>query len=469
MSVFLRQAGGGFAQEAGSPISVSALRAERRGGRRLQQRRACGPRGVELRRGQRVGAAAPAGRRLRARGGRGDLARPRISAVAAGDFNSDGRLDLAATRSDGDQVVLLLRNARRRLRRGAAVRDRATPGRDRRRRLQRRRAGRPGDRQPGRRQRDDPAAGPVARSSPRRRSRSATMPSASSPPTSTATAAPISRSPTPSPAPSPPSCAGRPTTASTRRRRYRSAPRLSASTPPTSTATAGPTSPWPRTPAPSTSSAATPAAASRATSRSRSPPPSTTSRRPTSTATRGPTWPRRRHGNAPPDTFTVLLNPAPPRAGADAAGRRQDRQRQAGVRQGEDQAAGEQALRHADRGGPDPGRQLDRHAPRADRDHRRPGRRAGRRRRTSTTGCSSSPRPRAPSVTTLTLTERLSCPRKASASAAAKKKKKRRLWGDGSGKFRTKGKHSAATVVGTKWLVEDRCRSTLTRVVRGRV
>ena len=52
---------------------------------------------------------------------------------------------------------------------------------------------------------------------------------------------------------------------------------------------------------------------------------------------------------------------------------------------------------------------------------------------------------------------------------AAAKKKKRRLWGDGSGRFRTKGKHSAATVVGTRWLVEDRCTSTLTRVVRGRV
>jgi ferric-dicitrate binding protein FerR (iron transport regulator) len=43
------------------------------------------------------------------------------------------------------------------------------------------------------------------------------------------------------------------------------------------------------------------------------------------------------------------------------------------------------------------------------------------------------------------------------------------LWGDGRGRFRTRGKHSAATVVGTKWLVEDRCTSTLTRVVRGRV
>jgi hypothetical protein len=71
-------------------------------------------------------------------------------------------------------------------------------------------------------------------------------------------------------------------------------------------------------------------------------------------------------------------------------------------------------------------------------------------------------------TTSLTLTEKLTCPRAGSAIAAAKKKK-RRLWGDGSGRFRTKGKHSAATVVGTKWLVEDRCKSTLTRVVRGKV
>jgi CSLREA domain-containing protein len=33
----------------------------------------------------------------------------------------------------------------------------------------------------------------------------------------------------------------------------------------------------------------------------------------------------------------------------------------------------------------------------------------------------------------------------------------------------TKGKHSAATVVGTEWLVEDRCASTTTRVTQGRV
>jgi hypothetical protein len=74
-------------------------------------------------------------------------------------------------------------------------------------------------------------------------------------------------------------------------------------------------------------------------------------------------------------------------------------------------------------------------------------------------------------ITTLTLVEKLTGCKAAGkqASAAAKKKRKRRLWGDGKGRFRTRGSHSAATVVGTKWLVEDRCASTLTRVVRGRV
>jgi hypothetical protein len=73
-------------------------------------------------------------------------------------------------------------------------------------------------------------------------------------------------------------------------------------------------------------------------------------------------------------------------------------------------------------------------------------------------------------LTTLRLVEKLSCKSSGKkASAAAKKKRKRRLWGDGKGRFRTRGKHSAATVVGTKWLVEDRCNSTLTRVARGRV
>jgi CSLREA domain-containing protein len=83
-------------------------------------------------------------------------------------------------------------------------------------------------------------------------------------------------------------------------------------------------------------------------------------------------------------------------------------------------------------------------------------------------------------ITTLRLIEKLRCggAKQASSSeqaSAAKKKKgkkrkrKRRLWGNGKGRFRTKGKHSAATVVGTKWLVEDRCTSTLTKVKRGKV
>ena len=72
-------------------------------------------------------------------------------------------------------------------------------------------------------------------------------------------------------------------------------------------------------------------------------------------------------------------------------------------------------------------------------------------------------------LTTLVLTEKLRCAPRGAASTAAKRKTKRRLWGDGKGRFRTKGKYSAATVRGTKWLTEDRCGSTLTRVTKGRV
>jgi ferric-dicitrate binding protein FerR (iron transport regulator) len=43
------------------------------------------------------------------------------------------------------------------------------------------------------------------------------------------------------------------------------------------------------------------------------------------------------------------------------------------------------------------------------------------------------------------------------------------LWGDGKGKFRTKGSYSAATIRGTKWLVQDTCTTTLTRVAQGAV
>lgn len=71
-------------------------------------------------------------------------------------------------------------------------------------------------------------------------------------------------------------------------------------------------------------------------------------------------------------------------------------------------------------------------------------------------------------ITDLGLAETLAkCP-KGKASAAAKKKT-RKLWGEGKGAFRTSGKHSSATVRGTKWLVTDRCDGTLTQVKQGTV
>ncbi len=45
----------------------------------------------------------------------------------------------------------------------------------------------------------------------------------------------------------------------------------------------------------------------------------------------------------------------------------------------------------------------------------------------------------------------------------------RRLRGNGSGRFRTRGRYSAATVRGTDWTVSDRCDGTLSKVRRGRV
>ena len=68
--------------------------------------------------------------------------------------------------------------------------------------------------------------------------------------------------------------------------------------------------------------------------------------------------------------------------------------------------------------------------------------------------------------TVVTLTEQLDC-KTAKRSLAAKKPKTRKLWGDGKGKFRTEGKYSAATVRGTRWLVQDTCTTTTTRVTNG--
>ena len=69
---------------------------------------------------------------------------------------------------------------------------------------------------------------------------------------------------------------------------------------------------------------------------------------------------------------------------------------------------------------------------------------------------------------TLALSEPLACAKR-KVSAADAGKRVRRLWGNGKGRFVTKGRFAAATVRGTAWLTEDRCTSTLVRVLAGRV
>ena len=53
---------------------------------------------------------------------------------------------------------------------------------------------------------------------------------------------------------------------------------------------------------------------------------------------------------------------------------------------------------------------------------------------------------------------------------ASRSRRVRRLWGrDDGGRFRTHGRHSHATVRGTRWLTVDRCDGTFTRVTEGAV
>ncbi len=55
-------------------------------------------------------------------------------------------------------------------------------------------------------------------------------------------------------------------------------------------------------------------------------------------------------------------------------------------------------------------------------------------------------------------------------AAASRSRRVRRLWGrDDGGRFRTHGRHSQATVRGTRWLTVDRCDGTFTRVTDGAV
>ena len=55
-----------------------------------------------------------------------------------------------------------------------------------------------------------------------------------------------------------------------------------------------------------------------------------------------------------------------------------------------------------------------------------------------------------------------------SSAASPPKKTVRRLWAQGKGRFRTRGRYSAAAVRGTNWLTADRCDGTLTPSSRAR-
>ena len=151
---------------------------------------------------------------------------------------------------------------------------------------------------------------------------------------------------------------------------------------------------------------------------------------------------------------------APPPA-APAARGGQDRQRIRRARHGSHQAR--EQVRRPRRRRADPGRLDARHHEGA-RDDRRGGRPAGGLLRRH---LQDRPDERRDAADHAQAGREAPLPAGGKASVAAKRKKKRRLWGDGSGNFKTEGKHSAATVVGTKWLVEDRCKCDATRVVTG--
>jgi len=59
------------------------------------------------------------------------------------------------------------------------------------------------------------------------------------------------------------------------------------------------------------------------------------------------------------------------------------------------------------------------------------------------------------------------CPKRRLSGVTAPPKVIRQLWAKGKGRFRTRGRYSAATVRGTNWLSADRCDGTLTKVDQG--
>jgi len=72
-------------------------------------------------------------------------------------------------------------------------------------------------------------------------------------------------------------------------------------------------------------------------------------------------------------------------------------------------------------------------------------------------------------LTELRLSESLACRSSRGGKLTAAARRSRRLWGNGKGRFRTRGRHSTATVRGTIWLTKDTCDSTTTVVRSGTV
>jgi hypothetical protein len=52
-------------------------------------------------------------------------------------------------------------------------------------------------------------------------------------------------------------------------------------------------------------------------------------------------------------------------------------------------------------------------------------------------------------------------------ATASRVRPRRRLWGNATGRFRTRGRYAAATVRGTRWLTIDRCNGTQVIVTDG--
>ena len=72
-------------------------------------------------------------------------------------------------------------------------------------------------------------------------------------------------------------------------------------------------------------------------------------------------------------------------------------------------------------------------------------------------------------LTELRLTEPLKCQKSSGGKLVRAASPSRRLWGNGKGRFRTRGRRSTATIRGTVWLQKDTCTTTITTVRSGTV